>query len=88
MLEQFPLTMVGVDFNLASLRETTKTLTGSKIPHTVLWGDIGDPARMVVDMEADPMLGGAQILHIRSFLDHDRPIKELLKQEQLACRER
>ena len=88
VLDEFPLTMIGVDFNLASLRETTKTLKGSKVPHTVLWGDIGDPAQMVVDIEASPMLRDAHILHIRSFLDHDRPTKEISRQEELACRER
>jgi len=43
-LDARPLTMVGVDFNAASRRETAATLTAAGVPHLTLPGDIGDPA--------------------------------------------
>ncbi|MCK8516803.1 SDR family NAD(P)-dependent oxidoreductase [Methylonatrum kenyense] len=69
-LADFPLTMVGIDLNQASLDETSKTL--SDIDHLVLRGDVGKPAE-VADALAELGVDPEQVLHIRSFLDHDRP---------------
>ncbi|CAH0159330.1 type I polyketide synthase [Roseomonas sp. CECT 9278] len=69
-LATHPLLLVGTDFNAAALEATGRTLAG--LPHLLLQGDIADPARLVRDIAArgvDP----ARVLHLRSFLDHDRP---------------
>jgi acyl transferase domain-containing protein len=71
VLDQYPLRLIGVDYNQKALRETEKTLAG--IPHLVLQGDIGDPERLIADLRRMGVHDTEQILHVRSFLDHDRP---------------
>ncbi|RCJ24917.1 hypothetical protein A6S26_17070, partial [Nostoc sp. ATCC 43529] len=70
VLEQYPIQMIGVDFNEKALEATTLNLAG--IPHLVLPGDIGNPAQLIADLKALG-INFEDILHIRSFLDHDRP---------------
>jgi|GEM_PF-558387 len=84
-LEEFPLTLIGIDLSQAALDETRRTLAG--IDHIVLSGDIGDPARLVRDLEALGVDTNA-VLHIRSFLDHDRPYRAPENVEGLAARAR
>ncbi|QMT25920.1 beta-ketoacyl synthase N-terminal-like domain-containing protein [Bacillus velezensis] len=70
-LEQYPIKLLGIDFNEKALQETTKTLKG--IDHIVLKGNINDPEKMIVDLIKIGIHDTDNILHIRSFLDHDRP---------------
>jgi acyl transferase domain-containing protein/acyl carrier protein/GNAT superfamily N-acetyltransferase len=71
VLEQYPLTLLGIDYNQESLAETARTLY--ELPHRVLHGDIGDPEQMIMDLADHGINDPENILHIRSFLDHDRP---------------
>ena len=68
-----PLTMCGVDFNTDSLKETGSTLTAAGAPHGLMFGDIGDPQPMQANLETQFGVTRDQVLHVRSFLDHDRP---------------
>lgn len=70
VLEQYPLTLLGIDYNQESLQETARTL--ANIPHRVLHGDIADPERMIAKLAELGIADPENILHIRSFLDHDR----------------
>jgi|JFJP01.1.fsa_nt_gi Acetyltransferases len=70
-LQQYPLCAIGVDYNEASINATAHTL--ADIPHLVLKGDIGDPEQMITSLKAHGIHDPENILHIRSFLDHDRP---------------
>jgi malonyl CoA-acyl carrier protein transacylase/ribosomal protein S18 acetylase RimI-like enzyme/acyl carrier protein len=70
LLDRYPLRLIGVDYNQKSLAATARTL--AQLPHLVLHGDIGNPEQLLADLRAhgiDP----EEALHIRSFLDHDRP---------------
>ncbi len=71
VLDQYPITMLGVDYNQEALTETAHTLF--EIPHRVLHGDVGDPEHMIADLADHGIHDPETILHIRSFLDHDRP---------------
>lgn len=71
ILDQYPLCAIGVDYNEASITATARTL--ADIPHLVLKGDIGDPKQMITSLKAHGIHDPENILHIRSFLDHDRP---------------
>jgi acyl transferase domain-containing protein/surfactin synthase thioesterase subunit/enoyl-CoA hydratase/carnithine racemase len=71
VVEQYPLFMIGVDFNIKSLEETKKTL--HNIPHFTLQGDIGNPSQIKEDLKSLDIPDPENCLHIRSFLDHDRP---------------
>ncbi len=84
-LSEYPLTLIGIDLNQVSLDETSRTLSG--IDHVVVAGDIGNPAKVVENLKAlgiDP----EGVLHIRSFLDHDRPYISPADQTSLAARSR
>jgi acyl carrier protein len=71
-LKEFPLTMVGVDFNEESRVATAVNLSKRKIPHIVIFGDIGKPAAIMKALQKKHV-DLAKTLHVRSFLDHDRP---------------
>lgn len=71
VLEQYPLVLIGADYNDKALNETEKTLRA--YPHIVIPADIGDPAQLVTDLKAQGIKDTENILHVRSFLDHDRP---------------
>lgn len=72
-LDTHPLLMVGADFNARSLEASAATLRD--IPHRLLHGDIADPRKLIDDLLALGIAESADdILHVRSFLDHDRPL--------------
>lgn len=74
VLNEFPIIMIGADYNAASREETQKNLTNHGVPHIVVFGDIGDPERLIHDLVTLHHIRDVnKILHVRSFLDHDRP---------------
>ncbi len=75
VIDTYPLIMIGADFNQASLKETIKTMTEHQIPHLIMKADIADPQQFIKDIERHA-INPEHILHVRSFLDHDRPYIE------------
>ncbi|BBO59205.1 SDR family NAD(P)-dependent oxidoreductase [Mycoavidus sp. B2-EB] len=71
VLAEYPLTLIGVDYNTLSLEATGRTLTG--LPHLLVQGDIANPKQLMVDLATAGITDPKNILHVRSFLDHDRP---------------
>jgi len=77
MLDEHPLTVIGADFNRIARRATKQTLHAAGIPVShVIHGDINRPAQLASDLEALG-LDVHDLLHIRSFLDHNRPYTRL-----------
>jgi hypothetical protein len=74
VLDVHPLIPVGVDFNENALVETSRTLAG--IEHITAKGDIGDPMAMLDTLRAHGVTDLDRVLHVRSFLDHDRPYRQ------------
>ena len=72
-LERHPLTLVAADFNAVALAEAERTLQG--LPHLLVEADIGDPEGFVAALAQRGIHDPRQILHLRSFLDHDRPFR-------------
>jgi hypothetical protein len=73
VLNQHPLILVGVDFNKVARRVAKQTLRKAGIPvHHVIAGDINRPAQLAGDLEGLD-LDIHDLLHVRSFLDHNRP---------------
>jgi len=73
VLEKHPLIVVGADFNKVARRATKQTLHAARIPtFHVIMGDINRPAQLASDLEAID-LDIHDLMHIRSFLDHNRP---------------
>ena len=70
VLTKYPIIMVGVDYNKEALDVTDQNL--AEIPHLVKHGDIGAPEKLLEELRAHG-IEPEKVLHIRSFLDHDRP---------------
>ena len=68
-LNEFPLKLIGVDYNQAALEESEKTLEG--LPHITLKGDINDPEKLLSDLKELGIGEVERVLHVRSFLDHN-----------------
>ncbi len=71
-LDEFPLFLVGADYNQAALKVTRANLIKNDIWAKVIWGDIGDPERLATDLITDYSIELNDLLNIRTFLDHNR----------------
>lgn len=71
-LDAHPLLMIGLDYSPAAREVTAANLRGAGVPSLVLFGDVGDPARLAADLASHGIDAGDG-LHIRSFIDHNRP---------------
>ena len=72
MLEEYPLFIVGSDFNEAALVSTHETLKEADIWGEVVWGDIGDPDQLAERLKENYNINLGELLNVRSFLDHNR----------------
>lgn len=73
LLDQHPLILVGADFNKVARRVAKQNLRRANLPAChVIPGDINRPAQLGSDLETLG-LDIHDLLHVRSFLDHNRP---------------
>jgi SAM-dependent methyltransferase len=72
VLEEYPLFLVGADFNEAAIKVTRSNLINADIWAKVIFGDIGDPQRLADDLKEDYNIELKDLLSVRSFLDHNR----------------
>lgn len=72
MLEEYPLFLVGADFNKEALKVTRANLIKADIWAKVIWGDIGNPERLDKDIYEDYSIRLSELLNVRTFLDHNR----------------
>ena len=72
-LDAFPLTVVGADLSAAALAATSHTLTTARVPHATMAGDLGSPAPLQDALEARFQVHRDDVLHVRSFVDHEMP---------------
>ncbi len=72
VLEDHPLFLIGVDYNEAALKITRKNLVQADIWAKVIWGDIGNPEAMSQDLNEKYGIDLADLLNVRTFLDHNR----------------
>lgn len=73
MLDEYPLFLVGADFNEVALRVTRANLTKADIWAKVTWGDIGRPDVLAHDLSENYGIALEDLLNVRTFLDHNRP---------------
>ena len=72
ILDEYPLLLVGADFNQAALKVTRGNLIKSDIWAKVIWGDIGKPEILAKDLKEDYDIDLKDLLNVRTFLDHNR----------------
>lgn len=71
-LDTHPLELVGADFNQEALIATSKNFTDAGVDGNFIWGDIGDPDRLALDLWDIHKVKLGDLLSVRSFLDHNR----------------
>ncbi|MFK8101024.1 MAG: class I SAM-dependent methyltransferase [Saprospiraceae bacterium] len=72
MLEDYPLFLVGADYNEAALKVTRANLIKADIWAKVIWGDIGRPDLLAADLLENYGIELKDLLNVRTFLDHNR----------------
>ncbi|MDF1695397.1 MAG: class I SAM-dependent methyltransferase [Saprospiraceae bacterium] len=72
MLEDYPLFLVGADYNEDALKVTRANLINADIWAKVIWGDIGRPDILAKDLKDDYNIDLKDLLNVRTFLDHNR----------------
>nr|WP_299338558.1 class I SAM-dependent methyltransferase [Allomuricauda sp.] len=76
MLDEYPLQLIGVDYNEAALKVSRKNLIQADIWAKVIWGDIGKPGLLAKDLKDNYDINLSELLNVRTFLDHNRPWEE------------
>ncbi|WP_109298798.1 class I SAM-dependent methyltransferase [Aquimarina sp. AU474] len=71
-LDDYPLFLVGADYNKAALQVTRANLIQSDIWAKVIWGDISDPNLLQKDLKENYNIELKDLLSVRTFLDHNR----------------
>ncbi|MCW4470083.1 class I SAM-dependent methyltransferase [Flavobacterium sp. MFBS3-15] len=72
MLDEYPLFLVGADYNQAALKVTRANLIKADIWAKVIWGDIGRPDLLSDDLMENYNIDLKDLLNVRTFLDHNR----------------
>lgn len=72
MLEDYPLFLVGADYNEDALKVTRANLINADIWAKVIWGDIGRPDLLADDLKNNYNIELKDLLNVRTFLDHNR----------------
>lgn len=84
MLEDYPLLLIGVDYNEAALKITRKNLIQADIWAKVIWGDIGNPKALSEDLQDKYGINLSDLLNVRTFLDHNRIWQEPVPNDDLT----
>lgn len=71
-LDEYPLILVGADYNKTAIEITKKNLIQAEIWAKVMWGDIGNPDRLATDLQEQYGVDLKDLLNVRTFLDHNR----------------
>lgn len=71
-LEDYPLFLVGADYNEAAIKVTRSNLIQADIWAKVIHGDIGRPDLLAQDLKEDYGIELSELLNVRTFLDHNR----------------
>ena len=72
LLEEYPLFLVGADYNETAIRITKANLINADIWAKVIWGDIGKPELLATDLRENYGIDLKDLLNVRTFLDHNR----------------
>ncbi len=72
LLDDYPLFIIGADYNEAALTAARKTLNQAGIWAKVVQGDIGKPELLAAELEEKYNIFLGDLLNVRSFLDHNR----------------
>jgi len=76
MLEDYPLILIGADYNEEALKISKANLIQADSWAKVVWGDIGRPDVLAKELKDSYNIELSDLLNVRTFLDHNRIWKE------------
>ncbi len=76
ILDEYPLKIIGVDYNEAALKVSRANLIQADIWAKIIWGDIGNPKLLAKDLKDNYDIKLEDLLNTRAFLDHNRIWKD------------
>lgn len=83
VLEEYPLMLVGADYNDAAIQISKRNLIEADIWAKVIHGDISNPDQLANDLESLYGIQLEDLLNVRSFLDHNRIWNPPVQQDHL-----
>ena len=75
-LDEYPLFVIGADFNIEAQETSKKNLKNARVNSVVLEGDITNPEKFDKVLKSNYNLNLNELLNVRSFLDHNRVYKK------------
>jgi SAM-dependent methyltransferase len=81
-IEKYPLIFIGADLNQQAIEESRKNLDKVNINCNFLIADISNPDKYKQDLKNLFNIKINNLLHVRSFLDHNRVYKDIKKTNQ------
>jgi SAM-dependent methyltransferase len=72
ILDEYPLFLIGVDYNEAAIKVSRANLIKADIWAKVIWGDIGRPQLLAQTLFEQYDIDLKEVLNVRTFLDHNR----------------
>jgi len=82
-LADYPLVMIGAEYNAEARLASERALNDAGVPHLCLFGDISDPGRLKADL-AEKGIDAANALHVSKSVIHNRPYRPPRDKELLA----
>ena len=76
LIDDYPVLLVGADFNKTALNVTRINLIKADVWAKVIWGDIGRPDLLAYDLKDEYNIELSDLLNVRTFLDHNRTWEE------------
>jgi len=76
ILDEYPLQIIGVDYNEAALKVSKANLIQADIWAKIIWGDIGNPELLARNLKDNYDIELEDLLNVRTFLDHNRIWKD------------
>lgn len=73
LLDEYPLFIVGADYNQIALKIAKENLINADIWAKVIFGDVGKPDVLAEKLKKDYDINLIDLLNVRTFLDHNRP---------------
>ncbi|MGB5819898.1 MAG: class I SAM-dependent methyltransferase [Saonia sp.] len=83
LLNEYPLILIGADYNETALKVSKANLIRADIWAKIIWGDIGNPDLLANDLKEAYNIDLKDLLNVRTFLDHNRIWEEPEKTDKL-----
>ena len=85
LLKEYPLLIIGSDFNYKALEVTEERIKKADIWANTAFGDIGDPENLAKRVKGKYDINLEDLLNVRSFLDHNRIYTEPKRRPSTHC---